>query len=280
MTDYVLDRLVEAVVYGAGAERSRGRLNGSVGLPCSQNAHDQNVLVRCAQSKADRSVQLLWGKSYKTAMDWQSIQQTVQSCRRCEAESVAYLRVPCKEKRKPIYEPIRPIRLYFVSVAPPWGGAYFWDESKRDAVREGLFRALSAALGEEISTCRQFRDMGFFLTPAVKCPSMKDNRDHNKPQRGAVRNCADFLRDELFASEAERVLALGKVPFKTLCKIFNIRKPPQESAEFRKQIWWVQSGARKIPLSGTYFPGNNRHKGFSAIVQDIDRILKLFPKAQ
>ena len=94
-------------------------------------------------------------------MDWQSIQQTIQNCRRCQAESVAYLRVPCEEKRKPTIEPIRPIRLYFVSVAPPWGGAYFWDETNWDAFREGLFTALRKPVGGAIDSCRQFTDMHF-----------------------------------------------------------------------------------------------------------------------
>ena len=124
-------------------------------------------------------------------MDWQSIQQTIQNCRHCEAESVAYLRVPCGEKRKPPRQPVRPVSLYFVSVAPPWGGAYFWDESNRDAVRAGLFTTLRASLTEEVSSCRQFLDMRFFLSPAVKCPSANDDRDH-QPSRLAVRNCAKF----------------------------------------------------------------------------------------
>ena len=209
-------------------------------------------------------------------MDRQSIQQTIQNCRRCEAESVAYLRVPCEEKRKPTYEPIRPIRLYFVSVAPPGGGAYFWDETNRDAVREGLFTALRKPVGAAIDSCRQFRDMQFFLTPAVKCPSAKSNRDY-QPSRLAIRHCANFLYEELLASEPERILALGMVPFNSLCSIFHI-DAPKKAAEFRKRTWWVKLGATKIPLSGTYFPGNNRHKGFPAIVQDIDRMLRLSPK--
>jgi uracil-DNA glycosylase len=212
-------------------------------------------------------------------VEWKSVQQTIQSCRRCEIEAVSNLYVPAGEKRNPPREQVRPVRLYFVSVAPPWGGAYFWDETKRDAVRVGLFKALGAAIGEEFGTCRQFREERFFLTPAVKCPSTKGGRDH-PPDRRAVHNCSDFLRDELFASEAERILALGRVPFKSLCDIFDIRKPPLTSGEFRKQTWWVQLGTRKVPLSGTYFPGNNRHKGFSDIVQDINRILNLFPMAQ
>jgi len=215
----------------------------------------------------------------KTAMDWQSIQQTIQNCRRCEAESVAYLRVPCEEKRKPTYEPVRPIRLYFVSVAPPWGGAYFWDETKRDAVREGLFTALRASSNEEVSNCRQFRDTGFFLTPSVKCPSMRDNRDH-QPGRLAVANCSKFLRDELLAAKPERILALGRVPFKSLCSLFgiDIDDVSERVAEFRKRIWWVRLGSREVPLSGTYFPGNNRNNQRALVEQDIRRMLELVPR--
>ena len=210
-------------------------------------------------------------------MDWESIQQAIQNCRTCEVESVPHLSVPCEGKRKPTWEPVRPVRLYFVSVAPPWGDAYFWDESKRDAVRKGLFTALRKPLDIVVNNCAQFRDIRLFLTPAVKCPSTKSNRDH-QPSRLAVRNCANFLRDELVAAEPERILALGRVPFHSLCSIFDIIDPPKKVAEFRTGIWWVKLGARKVPLSGTYFPGNNRHKGFSAIVQDIERILRLPPK--
>lgn len=210
-------------------------------------------------------------------MDWQLIQREIQICRICEAKSVPHLFVPSGEKPKPTWEPARPTRLYFVSVAPPWGGAYFWDESKRDAVRVGLFRALGASLNEEVRNCGQFREMRFFLTPALKCPSTLSNRDL-QPSRLAVRHCEKFLHGELLAADSERILALGRVPFKSLCDIFSIIDAPQGVAEFRKRTWWVRLGMRKVPLSGTYFPGNDRHKGFALIAQDIDRILKLSPK--
>jgi uracil-DNA glycosylase family 4 len=163
-------------------------------------------------------------------------------------------------------------------VAPPWGGAYFREETKRDAVREGLFAALHKAIGVEIETCEQFLNNHFFLTPSVKCPSSRSNRDR-QPSRLAVKNCAGFLLEELLAAEPERILALGRVPFKSLCGIFKI-DACQKVAEFRKHTWRVELGARRVPLSGTYFPGNNRHKGFSAIVQDIAKILEPFPKVR
>ena len=212
-------------------------------------------------------------------MDWATIQQEIQTCRRCEAQQVANLRVPCDEKRSPPWEPLRAVRLYFVSVAPPWGGDYFWRETNGDAVREGLFRALQSLPqlpDGHINTCRQFRDARLFLTPAVKCPSSKANKD-SKPSTPAVTNCACFLRSELIASEAERILALGQVPFRALCQVFGL-DAPTAVADFRKQVAWVNLGQMKVPLMGTYFPGNNRHRGFRSIVEDIGRLLDLAPK--
>jgi len=122
-----------------------------------------------------------------------------------------------------------------------------------------------------------------FLTPAVKCPSAKTlkagggkDQDHS-PSIAAVANCAEFLRSELTVANPERILALGAVPFRSLCNIFGVAAPRQV-AKFRGRVWWVRLGKREIPFAGTYFTGNNRHKGFDKIVEDIQRILKLEPR--
>lgn len=212
-------------------------------------------------------------------MDWETIQQDIQTCRCCEIQHVANLRVPCAAKCNPPWEPLRPVRLYFVSVAPPWGGDYFWDETNRDAVREGLFKALRSLpkpLNGVINSCRQFRDVGLFLTPAVKCPSSKSEKD-SKPSPPAVANCAHFLHSELITAEPERILALGQVPFRALCQLFRL-DAPSEVAEFRKNVAWVHIGKKQVPLMGTYFPGNNRHRGFTSIIEDIGSLLDLAPK--
>ena len=212
--------------------------------------------------------------------DWESTQKEIQACRRCAERHVPHLRVPATEKRKPPWPPVPPARLYFVSVAPPWGGAYFWDETARDKVREGLFRALQKPLRTEVTSCRQFRDLRLFLTPAVKCPSAKPKKgkdnDH-APSTKAMTNCESFLRAELMAAQPERILALGAVPFRSLCDIFRVTAP-KGVAEFRGRVWWVRIGKNEVPMAGTYFTGNNRHKGFSKIVEDIDGLLKLEPR--
>jgi len=193
--------------------------------------------------------------------DWESTQNEVQACRRCEQQRVRYLRVPAGEKRNPPWEPLLPIRLYFVSVAPPWGGAYFWDETARDAVRDGIFRALRKPLLTDVTTCREFRDLHLFLTPAVKCPSAKTNniqggkdRDH-PPSRTAVANCAELLRSEIMAANPERILALGAVPFRSLCDIFGIVAPGMwrgfavGSGGFGSAIATYRSQARISPVT-------------------------------
>lgn len=207
---------------------------------------------------------------------WPSIQQEIQKCRVCEKEGIPHLCVPNEEKCKPKCDPLCPVQLYFVSVAPPWGGAYFWDETNRDAVREGLFRAIEESTGKTIINCLQFRELRFFLTPAVKCPSEKAGKDFH-PSRLAVRNCSHFLKDELVAAAPERILALGRIPFHSLCALFRL-DAPKRVEDFRKKTLWVRIGGKEIPLGGTYFPGNNRHRGFPSIVDDIDKILSIKPR--
>lgn len=209
-------------------------------------------------------------------MDWQSTQSAIQDCRRCEKEVVPCLIVPPDKKRAPPWEPLTPVRLYFVSVAPPFGGAYFWDERQRDAVRARLFMALHEALGLKITTCEEFRNRQFFLTPMVKCPSMKANRDHPSHPT-AITNCGPLLRDELLAARPERILALGRVPFIGICKVFGV-DAPKTVAQFRKRVSWIRLGDLDAPMLGTYFVGNNRHKGFPSIVEDINRLLELKPR--
>jgi len=92
-----------------------------------------------------------------------------------------------------------------------------------------------------------------------------------------MKNCSTFLLAELTAAKAERILALGAVPFRSLCDIFGIDAPARVEA-FRGQVWWVRIGEMEVPLAGTYFPGNNRHKGFGKIVEDIDRLLQFAPR--
>ena len=205
---------------------------------------------------------------------WEIAQNEIEECRRCENDKVRYLVVP-EKKRHPSFSPPQPTRLLFISVAPPWGGSYFWDNTRPDALRKGLFEALQKA-EQSISTLSEFRDQGFFLIPAVKCPSCKNGNDH-LPTSTALKNCAPFLRKECESLSPERILALGKIPMQSASTAFNI-EIPSKVEDFRGTLFHVLLGGRQIPLMGTYFPGNKRHGGFEHIAQDIREILSKSPR--
>ena len=104
------------------------------------------------------------------------------------------------------------------------------------------------------------------------------DRDH-PPSSKAVANCAELLRSEIMAANPERILALGAVPFRGLCDLFGIAAPRQV-AKFRGRVWWIRLGKRDVPIAGTYFTGNNRHRGFEKIVEDVRHMLNLEPRTQ
>ena len=119
---------------------------------------------------------------------WETAQNQIKECRRCEKDNVQYLVVP-KKKRHPSFPPPQSICLLFISVAPPCGGSYFWDNTRPDGLRKGLFEALNKdevlkKNGQRISDLSEFRDQGFFLIPAVKCPSCENGKDHHPASRG------------------------------------------------------------------------------------------------
>jgi len=212
-------------------------------------------------------------------VDWDTVQAQIQTCRICADRKVPHLRVPDGPKRYPPFEPSNRVKIFFVSVAPPWGGAYFWDESKRDSVRHGLFDRIAQASGEHFDSVRAFRDAGYFLVPSVKCPSEKDDNDHNNPSACARDYCCAFLRYELTIARPERILALGKVPMDVLTRAFDLDDIPPQVDDFRSQTWWVRLGDYEAPLRGTYFPGSKRHQGFDKITEDIGTLLQLHPRS-
>ena len=204
-------------------------------------------------------------------MAWKDAVQTIDGCHLCELEGVPRLRVPVGAKFHPPVPPPRPTRLLFVAVAPPWGGGFFWDESREDRLRGGLLRAVSEATRESIESIEQFRYLGFYLLPAVRCPSEDDGRDH-PPSVAAIRHCERHLLHMLEAVRPERIVTLGQVPLRAVSEIFGLPLPRRLS-ELRDVMQWVRISGASIPVGATYFAGNNRHRGFADIVRTIEQVL-------
>ena len=204
-------------------------------------------------------------------MIWTEIQEEIDRCRICENREIPHLIVPIGVKRHPILDPPRPTRLLFVSVAPPQGGAYFWDETQDDRLRTGLFKSLNYS-----GSVHQFCKEGFYLVPAVKCPSESEGRDIN-PSPAAIASCARHLKDEIATCKPERILALGRCALAALAKVFGLRKSGKINKD-RHVYFWVVVDDQVVPIGVTYFPGNRRHGHFDLIAKDITRILNLEPR--
>ncbi len=185
--------------------------------------------------------------------------------------------VPDESKRHPLKSPPEPTKLFFVSVAPPSGGTYFWDESKPDSLRNGLFKAIEEATGEQFQNVDEFRDAGYFLVPAVKCPSEKNGKDHNNPIKKAKENCSKYLRDELEVSGAKRILALGKVPMTAISIALGLETIPKNVADYHQKLWPSNISGRSVLVAGTYFAGAYRHNGFGKVVETIKWFIEQNP---
>jgi uracil-DNA glycosylase len=163
----------------------------------------------CPSAPGDENGRLVASKLGHMNTPWVVVQDEIEACRRCEQLRVPYLRVPAGSKRHPPLPPPTPTKLLFVSVAPPWGGDYFWDETRPDSVRSGLFEAL-APDRECIATCRDFWSAHYYLVAGVKCPSARGSRDQRPAQRARA-ECASHLRRELEAVRPSEFLRLDKV---------------------------------------------------------------------
>ncbi len=204
-------------------------------------------------------------------MRWKDPIREIDACRLCEVEEVRRIRVPAGAKHHPPLPPPRPTRILFVAVAPPWSGGFFWDESRDDRLRDGLLRAVTEATGESIDSIERFRRVGFYLLPAVRCPSEEAERER-PPAIEAIRNCERHLKRIVEAVSPQRIVTLGHVPLRAVSEVFGLPVPPRV-ADLRGVIRRVRTGGRPIPLAATYFAGNNRHRGFGDIVRTIEQVL-------
>ena len=211
---------------------------------------------------------------------WGAVQTRIDICRVCETARVPHLRVPPARKRHPKFEPPVPTEILFVSVAPPAGGDYFWDEERKsDALRYGLFKALRG-IGHAITTCEEFWSVHYYLVPGVKCPSEREGGNDHHPSAKARENCSHHLRSEILVVQPERILALGRLAMATVASALGLSAPWTVEAYRTAGPWWWTSpdDGKIIPIAGTYFPGNERHQGFEHIGPDIRELLKLTPR--
>ncbi len=208
-------------------------------------------------------------------MRWRDIQDRIASCRTCEACGVPNLLVPDGAKHHPPLAPPKPTELMLIAIAPPWNGRYFWDEAAADGLRGRVLALLTDATGRPFRSLREFCAAGYYLLPAVKCPSGRDDRDH-RPAARALWNCARHLRQELEVARPTRVMAIGLDAMRALAAALELPAPVRVR-DYRGRLQRVRIAGQETWLSGTYYAGNNRHRGRDKIVADIRNLLGRHP---
>jgi hypothetical protein len=124
---------------------------------------------------------------------WTGVQAGVAGCTRCVSE-LPDVDVHCPPGLlyPPGIVPPGPMRVLFVSVAPPENGRHFYTPQS-DNLRRGLFTVLQD-LGRPCRDVNDFIARGFFLVHTAKCAI----RDTTAPDRRVSRFCASLhLRKEI-----------------------------------------------------------------------------------
>jgi len=188
---------------------------------------------------------------------WRRIQDEIEACLECSRNGFA--EVLCQgPKKHPSVEPTN-VKVLFISEAPPASGAYFYDETRADGLREKLFRSLRET-GLEVQTLRDFLDYGFFLVPTVKCPSGKPSPDgasvnNDNPKPSAIRLCVGLhLRREIAFIRPQRIVLLGGVALRGCSRILLGLETKSVEESRRESPITTHLGALAFEVYPTYWP--------------------------
>lgn len=163
------------------------------------------------------------------------LNQKVIKCKKCPRLS-EYIREVAKIKTKRFSDQTyfgRPLpsfgdpsaQILIVGLAPAAHGGnrtgrMFTGDSSGDWVARVLFENKLATKPTSQSTNDGFSLINCYITAAVRCAP-----PDNKPTRQEIRNCSEYLENELIYLQNVRVIVcLGRIAFDAICKILAVKK--------------------------------------------------------
>lgn len=205
---------------------------------------------------------------------WNHIQYGIEACLECDRQK--FDEVLCKRAKKHPVEPSN-VKILFISEAPPASGAYFYDETRPDGLRDKLFLRLNE-IGVKVETIQDFLDHGFFLVPTVKCPSGKPKPDgrsmNNKnPRSSVIRLCVErHLAREIEFMKPQLIILLGGVTLMGCSRILSGLH--RESVELAREKSPIIAQLRKLAFEiyPTYWP-TQRHGHIEDMKADFRKAL-------
>ena len=211
-------------------------------------------------------------------MNWGEIQDGIKRCKKCKEEGVYVVR--CPDDRIPTSEP-RYVKLLFVSEAPPLNTRYyFYHENSNDRLRNSLFGLLRGDLGYEINSISDFIAAGFYLLPAVKCPSARNGRNA-APTKSVIKLCAEHhLKREIEYITPEGVCLLGRTALQGFLILRNLwdvqvqdsREMGRTLSEAAGKVLEVKILDNRTKFMISYWP-TKRHRRFHEISEHIRMII-------
>jgi uracil-DNA glycosylase family 4 len=129
-------------------------------------------------------------------------------------------------------DPLAPIVIVGMAPAPHGGnrtGRMFTGDQSGNNFFRALYEAGLANRPVSVSRDDGLQVYHVYITAALHC-APPDNR----PLREEVENCFPYLREEIsLLPNAKVFVALGRLAFEQLCRIFNIRPEFKHGAEYR-----------------------------------------------
>jgi uracil-DNA glycosylase family 4 len=167
-------------------------------------------------------------------MTLESLNTELLTCRKCP-RLVEWREQVSREKRKAYRDQEywgKPVpgfgdpkaRVFVVGLAPGAHGSnrtgrQFTGDASGGFFYPALYRAGFANQPESIS-----RDDGLILTDLYTAPVCRCAPPDNKPNPDEMSNCQPFLESELHLIQPKVIVALGRIAFESLLRIYSVRK--------------------------------------------------------
>jgi uracil-DNA glycosylase family 4 len=162
---------------------------------------------------------------------FQSLNQQIEACRRCP-RLVAWREQVAREKRKAYKDQDywgKPVpgfgdpqaRVFVVGLAPGAHGSnrtgrQFTGDASGNFLYPALYRAGFANQPDSVS-----RFDGLELTDLYTAPVCRCAPPDNKPTPDEISNCQPFLKNELRLLQPKVIVALGRIAFESILRIFS-----------------------------------------------------------
>ncbi len=167
-------------------------------------------------------------------MDIETLNQQVIACRKCP-RLVDWREQVAREKRRAYQDQTywgRPVpgfgdphaRIFVVGLAPGAHGSnrtgrQFTGDASGGFFYPALYRAGLANQPDAVS-----RDDGLILTDVYTAPVCRCAPPDNKPNPAEMSNCQPFLEAELALTQPRVIVALGRIAFESVLRIYSVRK--------------------------------------------------------